>query len=281
MDDDIDIDQLLIRQMRRRRAKPRKARRKVQRKHVYRAYWLTQSFTHVSINNMARDEVFFVGSHKPGIIKNTEYPPTPVFGVVGSDFREAIPMEHDDFPKLVAALIRASNDTEINRKTRTNIEIIAKHPRRLYTEFDFNTVPYADLLNDCEDRHHIIPRVYYEHIAWMKRAFSQNVRVVKKRDLRVRQLIMVGRDVHNYIPVIALVKPRYNFYHIIPLPDGGINLLTALKTLIYRRPHIDYAIASVDNFERDIRTELNVKEERYSYFELNIPLKKIIDSLSE
>jgi hypothetical protein len=282
IDDDF-FDQL-IRRKRSKLVKKSSKKKMNVKKHTYMAYWILSSFSLLDIFVQNRQEIFFLGMHKSNVIKGREFRPTPTFGVVSRDYREALPMNHEDFVKLIAALIISSNVDDIQKKAKERLIELTRDRNNadLYTEFDFNTITYERAENIAsKNPRWKIPIFNPNNVSWLNTVFSRFIRIGPDHDKQVRQMILVGRDVKNLIPVIALVKPRYDFYHQIPLADGGLSLLVSLQSLIYARPNPEIAIHSPIEFERLLLDEINrLKHEDYTSFKLTIPLTEMIKQLT-
>lgn len=284
-DDNLDLDFLenILKRKKAGKIQQSKKRMKKERKHSYKAYWIIPSFVYLNIYNLVRTDVFFIGMHKSNVIKGQEFPATPTFAVIGETNREAMPMSCNDFTKLVASLYVASGNPDLHKEVKLRLERLSNNTDKLYTEFDFNTVSYERVKTIAlkTNGEWKIPVFDQSNVSWLNHMFSYFIRIGPEHNEQIQQMLLVGRDVYNNIPVIALIKPRYNFYYCVPLIDKGLSTLLALESLIYLKPNEEIAISSPVVFEQTLAEEINnLQYEGYASFQIKIPLNEMVKKLT-
>lgn len=149
---------------------------------------------------------------------------------------ESIPFPGKDLTRLVAGIIRCSNDPNI-LKSANIIADMSSYKENIYREFNFNNMDVLDAIQLSQkygENWRISIETKLSDIRLLKGAFSYSVR--KGHNTSVHILVAIGKDIRNGVPIVLFKKSWKNFTDAMWLWDGGKRFLAGLMFLVRYPP---------------------------------------------
>lgn len=218
------------------------------KKKPYSAWWALP-FLFQEVDGARPVRTIMLGFHKPSKLGTPAKPDVVLFKT--PNIIESIPFPGNDLPKLVAGIIRCSNEINI-LKNANLITSMSSHREHIYREFNFHTMDVLDAVQLTQkhgESWKIPTETKISDVQLMKGAYSYSVR--KGHNTSVHIMVAIGKDIRQGIPVILFKKSWRNFTDVMWLWDGGVRFLAGLMFLV-RHPPVGSRITFLSDHELEV-----------------------------